>query len=547
VRRLAVVWAGVALALGGLLVMAPAASAHAELQSTDPASGTSVAAPPSRVLLKFSESVDIDAGSIRVFDSEGKRVDEGKAPTHPPGEHSSVVLPLPALHDGTYVVTWRVVSADSHPVHGAFTFRVGPGQAAPDAAAADLVKSSGGSRAVGGLFALVRFLVFASLLVLVGGAAFLAGLWPAGWRDRKAVRLLWGALVVALVATFIGLLLQGPYGAGLPLGNALKLSVVRPVLRTRFGRVWLGRLVLLAAFALLLDLFRRRRAAAPVLVGLGTAVALALLATPGLSAHAATGDLVPIALPVDDVHLAAAALWLGGLAMLLVGVLPYPVATEAEAAEQSRIVTRFSRLALWCVVALIATGSFQSWRQVRTLDAFTDTTYGRTLLVKLGLFAGLVALAAGSRALVRRGPLSTLRKTVLAEAAAAAAVLAVTALLVNAVPARIALARPVSKELTAGKVIVDITIDPAKAGPAAIHLYTLSPNGQELEVQDAAVTLTLPSRGIGPIEVPVRRAGPGHFAAYGFTIPLPGSWRLEVAVRTSDIDEFRAATTVRIR
>jgi copper transport protein len=267
-----------------------------------------------------------------------------------------------------------------------------------------------------------------------------------------------------------------------------------------------------------------------------------------LSAHAATGDLIPVALPVDDLHLAAAALWLGGLAMLLVNVLrpDGPVAAD----QQAGIVERFSRLAFWCVVVLVATGSFQSWRQVRELDAFTTTTYGRTLLVKLGLFAALVGLAGVSRSFVRRRQAGgRLRRAVLAEVAVATAVLAATAMLVNAVPARSAVSRPVTKELSAGggKVIVDVTIDPAKAGPATIHLYSLTPTGQVAEVQEATVTLRLPAKGIGPLEVPLSRAGPGHFAAYAFELPLAGQWRLEVSVRTSEIDVFRAATTVRIR
>jgi copper transport protein len=128
----------------------------------------------------------VGRGGVRVFDGKGKRADDGKAATHPNGDHRSVALALPRLGDGTYVVTWRVVSEDSHPVHGAFTFRIGEGGAGPDTAARDLAKTSTGSRVVGVLYALVRVVVFASLLVLVGGAAFLVGLWPlvGGFGDR---------------------------------------------------------------------------------------------------------------------------------------------------------------------------------------------------------------------------------------------------------------------------------------------------------------------------------------------------------------------------
>ena len=122
--------------------------------------------------------------------------------------------------------------------------------------------------------------------------------------------------------------------------------------------------------------------------------------------------------------------------------------------------------------------------------------------------------------------MAALRRTVGAETVIAVVVLAVTALLVNAQPARSALARPFSAEMRSDLVLVDVTVDPAKAGPAAFHLYTLSPQGGQQEVQDLTATLTLPSQDVGPLTVPLQRAGPGHFSAYNFTLPLRGDWKL---------------------
>jgi copper transport protein len=363
-----------------------------------------------------------------------------------------------------------------------------------------------------------------------------AWLWPAGWDDRRTVRLLWLALAVAAAATVAGLLLQGPYGAGLGLADALKTSVLRPVLHSRFGRVWLLRLVLLAVFALALTPRPRGRSAA---AALAAAVGLGLIATVGLSSHASSGDLVAAALPVDVLHLGAAALWLGGLAVLLAGTL------RADP-DNAGVVDRFSRLAIGCVAVIVATGLFQTWRQVRVLDGFTNTTYGRTLLVKLGVFAVLLAVAALSRRAVQAHRLPSVRASALAEAALAAGVLVVTSLLVDAVPVRTALARPVAKEVVAGNVVVDLTVDPAKAGPVAIHLYTLSPTGEQLPVDAAAVRLSLPARGLGPLDVPMQRAGPAHFLAYGFPVPYAGTWRLEVSV-TAGGWTSSAATTVKVR
>jgi copper transport protein len=141
-----------------------------------------------------------------------------------------------------------------------------------------------------------------------------------------------------------------------------------------------------------------------------------------------------------------------------------------------------------------------------------------------------------------------LRRTVGAETVIAIVVLAVTALLVNAQPARSALAKPFSAEMRSDMVWVDVTVDPAKAGPAALHFYTLSPQGGgQQEVQDLTATLTLPSQDVGPLSIPVQRAGPGHFSAYGFTIPLRGDWKLEVKALLSDIDEATVSTTIPVK
>jgi copper transport protein len=260
--------------------------------------------------------------------------------------------------------------------------------------------------------------------------------------------------------------------------------------------------------------------------------------------------------------------------------------------ELAVVVPRFSRLAFGAVIAILITGTFQGWREVRSKAALTDTTYGRLLIVKVVLFVLLVGLGALSRRFVQAryrvparpsstspspaapttapsaglrfgarlsfGPgaaaadtdgetVGRLRRTVGAETAVAVVVLAVTALLVNAQPARSALAQPFSTEMRSPAVWVDVTVDPAKAGPAALHFYTLSPQGSVQEVQDLTATLTLPSQDVGPLTVPVQRAGPGHFSAYNFNVPLRGQWKLEVKALLSDIDEATVSATIPVK
>ena len=120
----------------------------------------------------------------------------------------------------------------------------------------------------------------------------------------------------------------------------------------------------------------------------------------------------------------------------------------------------------------------------------------------------------------------------------AAGIVAVTAVLVNAQPARQAAALPYSAEVHAGpNVLVDVVVDPAKAGPVAVHLYTLGADGAQLDVVSVDATFSLPSAGISNLVVPLQRAGPGHFSVYGFAVPLRGRWKLNMTVR---IDQFTA-------
>ena len=367
-------------------------------------------APPGQVELTFSEPVEVSLGAVRVYDSNAERVEEGEV-RHDGGD--SVVQPLGDLANGSYVVTWRVVSADGHPIHGAFTFQVGDvATGDTDALARRLLAADGGSEAVGVVFAVVRFLVFASLVLLVGAAAFCLLAWPEGLGLPGVRRLLWWAWGVAVGATVVSVGAQGAYVGALALRDVVDLDVVSSVFDTRYGRVALGRVVLLVVAGVALVAAARQRApdegtdgrgkdgvepSVVARVALGV-LGVALLLSLGLSGHAATGDLVPVALVADLVHVGAVGLWLGGLLVVLAVALP-----RAQPDELRRVVPRFSSIAFAAVVALVVTGVFQSWRQVGGLDALTQTTYGHLLLAKLALFVVMVGFGYLGRRWVQRG------------------------------------------------------------------------------------------------------------------------------------------------
>ncbi|MEU8697863.1 copper resistance protein CopC [Streptomyces sp. NPDC048680] len=388
----------VGVVFGLLLAVAGPASAHAALTGSDPQDGAVVDTAPKQVTLTFSEQVAVGEGSIRILDPNGKRADTEAAPLD---LHSgSTVKYGVALHtglpDGTYTVAWQAVSADSHPVSGAFTFSIG----APSETSVALPDNEAGGGLVGTLYGIARYAAYAGFIVLAGGAAFVLACWQRGAGARPLQRLVVRGWMTITAATLAMLLLRNPYTGSGKLADAFDLDGLKAVLDTKPGAALVSRLLLLGASALfvavLFGAYAKRedeREKKDLTFGLaigGAVIAAGIAGTWALAEHASTGIQPGIAMPVDVLHLLAVATWLGGLAALLVALYRTPDVT-ADA------VRRFSRIAFGSVLVVAATGIYQSWRQLGSWSALTDTGYGQLLLVKVGLVAVLVGVASFSR------------------------------------------------------------------------------------------------------------------------------------------------------
>lgn len=400
-RPLAV--AGLLAALAGvvfglLLAVAGPASAHAALTGSDPQDGAVVDTAPKAVTLTFSEQVAMGEGSIRVLDPAGKRADTEDAPRdlHSGSTVKYGVSLHTGLPDGTYTVAWQAVSADSHPVSGAFTFSIG----APSETTVALPDNEAGGGLVGALYGIARYAAYAGFIVLVGGAVFVLACWQRGAGSRPLQRLVVRGWMTLTAATLAMLLLRSPYTGSGKLGDAFDLDGLKAVLDTKPGAALVSRLLLLGASALfiavLFGAYAKRedeREKKDLTFGLaigGAVIAAGIAGTWALAEHASTGIQPGIAMPVDVLHLLAVAAWLGGLAALLIALYRTPDITAAA-------VRRFSRIAFVSVLVLTATGIYQSWRQVGSWSALTGTGYGQLLLVKVGLVAVLVGVAGISR------------------------------------------------------------------------------------------------------------------------------------------------------
>ncbi|MEU8167890.1 copper resistance protein CopC [Micromonospora sp. NPDC049004] len=544
-------WIARLAAAAGLLVtvvallIAPAtpASAHAVLSSSSPAASSVVSSGPAEVVLTFSESVRKVPDKIRVIAPDGARADRGE----PSFEGGVVTIPVdPAGQRGTYLVTFRVISADSHPVSGAFTYSVG----APSAPPVDSGNDSRADPVVENAVKVARFLGYAGLVLLVGPALVLAALWPRRLSRRGPTRLAWVGLSLVAVATLADLWLQVPYTAG---GGLFEVTGegFGSVFGSAFGAAHLVRLGLLAASAFLLRPLLARpagRADAIILAVLGGA---ALLTWP-LAGHPAASPAPAVSVVVDAVHLGSMAVWLGGLLMLAVFLL-----RQADERELGAILPIWSRWAALAVSALLLAGTVQALIEVATPDALFTTTYGRLLLAKIGLFAIVIAVAAYSRQLVRRRTAAQrptpVRRAVLVELAVTVVVLGLSATLVQTTPARTAVAGPsgtqaglFSTTLTSSLFTLQVELDPAERGNNSVHLYAYTKDNQPQPVAEWRATAALPSAGIEPIELPLLPLTDNH--SYGdISLPAAGDWQLKITVRTSDIDQATVTATVPIR
>ncbi|MER6354875.1 copper resistance protein CopC [Streptomyces sp. NPDC001634] len=400
-----------------LLAGAGSASAHAVLKGTDPADGSVLKTAPKAVTLTFTESVGLLDDSIRVLDPGNRRVHTGKQ-EHADGRSDTATVTLPSgLAQGTYIVAWRVVSADSHPVSGALTFSVGKQTATKAVLPSDEAQDAASTT----LYDLARYVAYGGLALLLGVVAFAMVTGVGAARG-----LLVGGWWTLLASTLALLLLRGPYERGSGPATAFDPTVLREAATSRPGFALLARMVVLTVAALvagragLIPARSKgrtqptparadertgddgpaadgpRTAGGPALGGrlhfaIVSLLSLALALTWAVAEHASAGIQVPVAMTSAVLHLLAMAVWLGGLAALIGALYRTPEELPAPA------VARFSRLAFTAVAVLVATGVYQSWRGLGSLDALTSTQYGRLLTAKLVAVVLLLAAAAYSR------------------------------------------------------------------------------------------------------------------------------------------------------
>lgn len=471
-----------------LLGGAPA-QAHAVFLSSAPAAGARIERAPATVTLTFGEAVETSIGSIRVFDAGGAVHSSGPV-VHPGGRADQVGVVLRGMASGRYVVAWQVVSADSHVVSGAYAFGVGVPAGDPPA-----VPEENGATL---FLPILHFVILAAALLAVGlpiGAATIAS----GLRDAPSF-VEFGAWIVLAFAAFTDLTFRTDLAGG----------TLTAAVSTRIGILRL--ITTGAALAGLVSVTgRRRRRPLLVIAGLVTIVSLSL------AGHAADGGTAIVGVGADSLHLAAAAGWIGMLA----------IGTTLDDAPELR---RISPVAAAAVVAIVISGVVQTVRNAGSFGALVTTAYGEIIDLKIVLLVVLMLVALSARRILARGSLA-IAALIRAELWILTLIIACTAVLVESpLPRDAAPLRSVGMSLRVRDIGVRVTATAIDDRRWNVRVDADGP------LDEADVAAEEDRRHVGPLTVPLTRSAPGTFSGT-LTLPFAGEWHLLTSARHGAFDE----------
>jgi copper transport protein len=504
-------------ALATLLLVvgfATRASAHAALVSVEPASGSMLASAPKAVELRFNEAVT--PGAIRLIDGTGRARDDARVTAT--GETISVAMP-PDLPQGTAVVSYRVISQDGHPVAGSVIFSIGVPTGTQPLADAD-----------GGLNALIwlaRVGLYLGLFVGVGGVFFARWIaWSMTVMTAPRV-----ALAIGLPSSVVSLGALGLDLLGLPLAALASAAPWKVALATSAGPA-----LLVAISAMLLALMALRSAwyarafAAVAFVGVGLSLAM--------TGHAATAPPEMLTRPAIFLHGLGAAFWIGALAPLAALVSKPTIATLA-------VVNRFSRIAALAVGLLALTGLALAIIQLERPSALVETRYGLILSIKLVLVTVLLALAGLNRfrltpALVRgERAAPALRRSILLECVIALAIFAVVAGWRFTPPPRTIIPdTPLAIHIHSDKAMFQVLVSPGKAGLDDFVLQLMTGEATLLAAREVTLTLSLPERGIEPMERDASLGPDGYWHVRKVELPFAGRWHVRIDALVTDFEKI---------
>ena len=535
-RKLLARLAFVVVALLTVLAPAQLVSAHAILLTSEPAPSAVLDQSPTEIALFFNELVDTVFGKVRILDSSGNVVQTVK-PVRDASNKSVVRAPISPLEPGTYVVIWRVASADSHPVQGSFTFQIGN-------TSTDVSGISNGQvlerHGLASLFDVIRWVTYLGVVLLIGGIGLLQAVRTDRLSPRSTLALM-GGWAFAALGTLEGLIAYGPHISGYKIYKAVDLSLLSETLTTQYGKMQLARLVLLGIIGTLIAVIQFRGTwwwrfgAWASLVGITLTLSLA--------GHPVATNPVAFSVGLDMLHMLAVSLWVGPL-MIIVYDRKMWLANDESTSKPS--LQWFSRAAGFAVPVIVVTGVIQSWLMMDGFGQILESRYGRTLIVKACLVIVLIALGAVSRVAMQRKQSGSLRQSMGIEVLFAIIILTITSALV-AMPQKGTIEpAPLSTTIFQGQMIVELSLTSARVGQSEVHVVVARADGTFVQIDSATARMSMPSRNIPNGPIVLSETGSNHFS--GVTeFAYSGEWVVEILVKetASSTTLFKMAVDIK--
>jgi len=531
-------WGWICIFCLAVLVALPARSlAHAYIVAATPAANEQLMEAPKTIRIEFNENIQSTFYALTLVNQTGHEIllhDVRIDATNPHVLEGNVPN---RLANGTYVVKWKVVSSDGHPVEGTIPFQIG--QSSDNGALSDSERNGYVPKfdmiIIRGLF-YIGLSLFLSLLWFKLFIYLPLGTWRFSTRDRV---LYWAAYSLTVLATLLSLPLQITVEADVSWLQALEGALVKKMLfHTAFGVAWMIQCVLLFLLfvvgyaAMFGKRERHSKRWAIVSFVLGTSILFAKAWT----GHAAASSHPLVARVMDFLHLFSASVWVGCLVIIAV-ILPFDIPGTAKS-KYWEAVRRFSRWAIGLVAMLMMTGIYAALQQVPTFDALFQTIYGKVLLGKVLLLVVMLMFATVNW-LSERKQKSVLGATVWSEFGLGIGAMLLAAMLTNLPPAA-ASPGPFTQTKEAGSYQVTLHITPNVLGTNQFQIKIKNAKGRAVQdIEQVTVTLTPKDIDMGETTFQAFKVASGIYQAKG-TISMAGRWNVHVHILTTSLQSVDA-------
>lgn len=504
--------------------------------------------------MEFNESLQTAFYDIKITGPDGNQADDGNVQIDVDRPHILETGLQTGLGNGTYAVNWKAVSADGHPIQGAYVFHIGE----PSGSPAGLSDLTSGSGSTGGplkwIVSLTDWIQYLGLSVILGTLAFLLLRIAPTSMTREPMdvpgsyRMLWISYAAASFAALISLPLNTLYESGVALGE-LSWGLIGSALKlTSFGQIWMLQIliVMLLAVTILSGYDRDRSIRARIWSSYGSLVlVLGWLFTHAMTGHPAAADQRALAIAMDFIHLIGAAFWIGALTAMAI-CLP-PLADKLPSKVRGEVywtaIRRFTAWGIGAVAALVATGIYSSLiiLPAPVLTSLFTTAYGLVLIGKIVLLIVMVLFAWRHARLARAATGSRLSGSLKAELATGAVILALAAVLTHLSPGQPTAVGPYQEtKTTEDGSAITLQVSPNVTGENQFEVDVKRADGSIVnDLEQITLSLTHLDMDMGIYEITIPKNDTGVYKAEDY-ISMPGRWNIKVHLLTKTLDALDA-------